>query len=306
MAENLDVMFASHQIAASKLPGEYRVVLIGDSSVWGESLAVQDSISAQWNQISSPCNNRQIKFYNLGYPYPSVMKDLLILDKAMDYRPDMVLWFITSNTLIPRRQNPLLAANRERAMRLLDDFDMGLSEEDQIALAAPSSYEKTLSGRRTSLNRAIKLQALGFIWMLSGQDALTSRPSQLRSDVDADLKYRGFKPNNDLRDEMMFDALHTGYVLAQSIPILIVNETIFIAAGHNSDFRYNYIYPRWAYDQYREALTVEALNAHWNFLDLWDTIPTDHFSDTGLHLSSEGERMLIIHIDPAVRAIACS
>ncbi len=36
--DNVDAVFASHTISASKTSNEFRVVLIGDSSVWGKIL----------------------------------------------------------------------------------------------------------------------------------------------------------------------------------------------------------------------------------------------------------------------------
>ena len=99
--DNLDVMMASHAIAAAKDAEEYRVVIIGDSSIWGEGLTPEESISGQWNQLNNQCNHRKLKFYNLGYPHPSAVKDLMILERAMEYDPDMIVWFVTLNTLVP-------------------------------------------------------------------------------------------------------------------------------------------------------------------------------------------------------------
>ena len=124
MVDNLDIMFASHVISKPKGTGEYRVVLIGDSSIWGENLTAEESLSEQWNRSDLRCGERAIKVYNLGYPHPSVIKDLIVLDKAMDYDPDLIIWFITLNTLIPRRLSPFLVANRERAVHVLEAYNI--------------------------------------------------------------------------------------------------------------------------------------------------------------------------------------
>src|SRR6185503_16303683 len=62
--EDVETMFASHLIAAPRLPNEYRVVLIGDSSVWGEGLGASEVISEQWNRMSQACGERIIRTYN--------------------------------------------------------------------------------------------------------------------------------------------------------------------------------------------------------------------------------------------------
>jgi hypothetical protein len=41
---------------------------------------------------------------------------------------------------------------------------------------------------------------------------------------------------------------------AGDVPVLLINEPMFISSGQNSDLRYNSFYPRWAYDQYRAML----------------------------------------------------
>lgn len=65
--------------------------------------------------------------------------------------------------------------------------------------------------------------------------------------------------------------VEAGSDVAGSVPVLVVNEPIFIANGLNSDVRYNDIYPRWAYDQYRAVIAEEAQSAHWLYLDLWNS-----------------------------------
>ncbi len=306
MVNDMDVMFASHVISAPKLPDEYRVVLIGDSSVWGESISVENTISEQWNGLNDECGARKLKFYNLGYPNPSVIKDLLILDKAMEYDPDMVVWLVTGNTLIPRRFNPLLAANRERAVRILDTHAVTPSDEDKATLQEPSFFARTLVGERSELARMIKLQVLGLLWKVTGRnDGVSDETGMLSPDVEANKLYRGWGPKTNLKKMIMFDALRGGHEIAKNIPVLVVNEPIYIATGKNSDIRYNYIYPRWAYDQYREAVALKVQRAGWNYLDLWDAVPAEDFADTGLHPSADGERMLLEKIDPTLRAIAC-
>jgi hypothetical protein len=51
---SLEAMFASHEIAAprqaNEQAGEYRVLLIGDSSTWGFLLRPEDTLSAQLNR----------------------------------------------------------------------------------------------------------------------------------------------------------------------------------------------------------------------------------------------------------------
>jgi len=307
MVDDVNVMFASHVIAMPKSPKEYRVALLGDSSVWGENLTAQESLSEQWNRSDVQCGDRTIKVYNLGYPHPSVIKDLIILDKTVEYDPDLIIWFVTLNTLIPRRLSPFLAANRERAIRVLDTHNIPFRHEEALLENEPTFYQKTLLGEKSDLARMIKLQTLGTIWAATQADmsAPSGSTNTISSDVEDDVRYRGMEPRPDLKIKMLFNALAAGHDIAGSIPILLINEPMFIASGANNTVRYNDGYPRWAYDQYREAVAAEAQSAQWNYLDLWDTIPPQYFPHSPLHLSAEGERLLVEQVNPTLQTIAC-
>src|SRR5512140_312440 len=74
---NVDQMLASDIIARPKAPDEYRVVMIGDSSVWGYLLKPTETQAAcldDFNLTVPP--GRRVRVYNLGYPKLTVMKDL--------------------------------------------------------------------------------------------------------------------------------------------------------------------------------------------------------------------------------------
>ena len=70
MIDNVDAMFASHAVSKPKTPEEYRVVVIGDSSVWGEGVHVDESISEQFDNLNIQCGGRVVKTYNLRLSTP--------------------------------------------------------------------------------------------------------------------------------------------------------------------------------------------------------------------------------------------
>src|SRR5258708_11127985 len=90
---NLDAMFASHVIAGTpKAADEYRVFVIGDSSVWGVLLPPQDTLSGWLNGAGNHTpGGKRVRAYNFAYPIPSLAKDLLILHYAMRYQPDLIV-----------------------------------------------------------------------------------------------------------------------------------------------------------------------------------------------------------------------
>ena len=99
---------------ARKPPGEYRVFLIGDSSTWGFLLPSDQTLAADLNAAGYTLSDgRQVKVYNLGYPVMSLTKDLLILSRAMQYDPDLIVWPVTLESFPYDKQlfPPLLQHN---------------------------------------------------------------------------------------------------------------------------------------------------------------------------------------------------
>jgi hypothetical protein len=303
--EDVDITFASHAISAPKQADEFRVVMIGDSSLWGEDLGAYEVISEQWNKLNSLCGNKTIKAYNLGYPHPSVLKDLVILDKAMEYQPDLIVWFVTLNSLISQRINPFLMANRERAAEILNDYEIGFQQTEGFE-GDSTFYERTLVGQRSELARQIRLEILGIVWTATNEDTNRLTPGVAPDfSVSDDPSYRGMAPPQVIKDKLLFGALTAGHEIAGAIPVLIVNEPIFLVTEERSPVRYNAVYPRWVYDQYREHMAVQAQGAHWNYLDLWNAVPPEYFADGRFHLLVKGEQLLIQQINPALQSMVC-
>ena len=306
--DNVDAMFAAHKISAKKASDEIRVALIGDSSIWGENLLQGHTLAGQWNQLNLQCNGKTVKFYNLGYPHPSVVKDLIFIEKVKDRQPDVILWFVTLNTLMNQyRINPFLTGNREQALQLMDAYDIPFAPRKTLSEGAGSFYEKTLVGQRSFLARWIKLQTLSLVWLATGTDlhAALSNLETPPTDVRKSPGYRDLEPGTDLRESLLLDAIDAGHVIAGDIPVVLVNEPIFVATGMNSDIRYNDLYPRWAYDQYREIVASQAQASYLTYLDMWNIIPPKYFTDTPLHLNAEGERLFAEQLSPALLSTVC-
>jgi hypothetical protein len=105
---------------------------------------------------------------------------------------------------------------------------------------------------------------------------------------------------------LAFDVLQAGIDLAGDIPVLVVNEPMFISKGQNSDIRYNFYYPRWAYDNYRYLMTQKAEDFSWNYLDLWDALPASEFTNTAVHLTPYGVKLLAERLQSAILELSSS
>lgn len=306
--DNTDAMFAAHEISAQKESDEIRVALIGDSSIYGEGLLSSDTLSGQWNQLNPQCADKQIKVYNLGYPHPSIIKDLVFIDEVKERQPDVIIWFVTLNTVMNQyRLNPFLTGNRERALQMMEAYDIPFGPRKMLSEQKTVFYQDTLVGQRSFLARWLKLQMLGALWYTAGDDFHLEHGNTeiISPDVKKSPDYRDLPPGSDLRASLLLDALTAGHAVAGDIPVLLVNEPIFVANGMHSDVRYNDLYPRWAYDQYRGLLAGQTQKDSINYLDLWNAIPPKFFTDTPLHLSVDGERLLAEQLNPTLLSTVC-
>jgi lysophospholipase L1-like esterase len=303
---NLDAMFASHVVSLPKAADEYRVLVMGDSSTWGWLLKPEDTLVGALNARNlTATDGRHLRFYNLGYPEMSLTKDLMLLDYAMRYQPDSVLWLVTAESF-PRQQKQLFPAlvqsNADRVRALIAQYHLNLDLNDS-RFVNPSFFDSTLVGQRRSLADVLRLQLYGVPFAETGIDQYYPAQYTLhQSDFDVDLTWQDWKQPQPLTEkELAFDVLAAGVARVGNLPVLIVNEPMFISAGKNSDLRYNAFYPRWAYDQYHDLLNQTAQADGWHYLDLWNRIDGAEFTDSPVHLTPKGARQLAEMIMPELR-----
>lgn len=296
----LEAMQTSHEINDGEKPkDEYRVLLVGDSSVWGFLLHPGETIGAQINGLNLMTKDGQrVRAYNFGYPTMSVTKDLLFLEMGLKYRPDLILWFVTLESLPFKNQltSPILQHNPGPVRALIDLDSLGLDSQDE-AFVELSLLEQTLVGRRRELADLIRLQFYGLMWAATGIDhyipETLERPS---NDQPNDMIFHDYEEGSMPEEAIAFQILKAGVQAAGDVPLVLINEPIFIAQGANSEIRYNSYYPRWVYDQYRERIAELVELEGWSYVDLWDEVPPDEFTDSAIHYSPDGVARVVDRI----------
>lgn len=291
---NLNAMFASHVLAgAEKSSAEYRVLLIGDSSLWGTLLTPEQTLAGQLNARSLAACGKTVRAYNLGYPTISLTKDLMLLDQALAYQPDMVVILTTLEAfpLDKQFESPLAANNAERIHNLIITYRLPLNPNDP-ALLHPSAWDHTFLSRRRAVADLIRLQLYGALWASTGIDQVYPQNyERAQMDLEATIEYHNLTQPSELREALAFEVLDA-LMNAADVPTLLVNEPMLISGGQNSGIRYNFFYPRWAYDEYRRLLASRAAQNGWNYLDLWNLAPLDQFTNSAIHLTPAGEALL--------------
>jgi hypothetical protein len=293
---NIPAMFASHIVSRPKAADEFRVIVIGDSGTWGWLLNNEETLAGQINaQDLQTADGKQVVAYNLGYPVMALTKDVLILEEALKYQPDLIVWPVTLESF-PRAKQvfpSIVQNNAARTRSLIERYQLNLDPNDP-RFVDPDFLGKTIVGQRRNLADWLRLQALGFSWAATRIDQAMPAEIKLRqSDFEQDVSWQNFTQTVTLTEnDLTFDVLGAGLMMAGDVPVLIINEPMFISDGLNSDLRYNSFYPRWAYDQYHELLNSKVAANNWHYLDLWDSIAPAEFTDTPVHLTPQGMAQL--------------
>jgi hypothetical protein len=289
---NIPAMFASHVIARPEAGDEFRVIVMGDSGTWGWLLNNEDTLAGQINaQNLTTADGKHVIAYNLGYPVMALTKDALILEEALKYQPDLIVWPVTLESFPHVKQvfPSIVQNNAPRVRSLIEHYQLKLDPNDP-RFVDPDFWGKTIVGQRRNLADWLRLQALGFAWAATRIDQAMPAEIKLRqSDFGKDVSWQNFtQPVTLTENDLAFDVLGAGLKMAGNVPVLIINEPMFISSGQNSDLRYNSFYPRWAYDQFHTMLNDKAAANNWHYLDLWDSIAPDEFTDTPVHLTPRG------------------
>ncbi len=295
---NLDAMFASHIATQPKAADEFRVFVFGDSAVWGISETPDQTLPNQINNLGLTCGDKKVRVYNLSYPRSSASKDLMILDQATQYKPDLIVWVVTLYTLMPKTRvdHPLIAQNPDEFYKLAARFDFLPKNYESFTLA------DQVAARERGLFRTIRYEVYSLVILATGKDQIQGDFEVAPRDLSADLAFEGMNPPTVKPSQISIDQVQDFYTLAGNTPIILVNEPILIEKNvPNSDVRYNYYYPRWVYDQYRQYLGEAAGQNGWNYLDLWNAFPPESFTNTPLHLNPEGEQKLAEMIAPSIQ-----
>lgn len=301
---NIEAMFSSLRLAGeAKEQDEYRVFIVGDSSVWGSLQKNSDTLSGQLNNLNLiSCDGKRIVFYNLGYPTLTILKDLMIIDRSLAYHPDLILWLITLESF-PRENQTNSELLRNNAP-LINQIVKQNGLEESYYFDEPTFIDRTFLNQRRNLADLARLQAFGVMWAATGIDQdLNSPYTRARRDFEQDDTFHG-KGQRMIEGELSLEVLEKA-IKNMSIPVVLINEPILISHGENSEIRYNYYYPRWAYEQYRAIIKNTSDKINTPFYDFYNLVPEDMFTNSAIHLTRGGEALLVKEITSILKNNYC-
>ncbi len=293
-----EALLAAHDIAhRPKNADEFRVVILGDSGTLGWTVPDDETISAQLTARHLQVNGKRVVAYNLAYPVPNVARDALILDAAMRYRPDLVIWFVTAmslrNVLEPGQDNSFLEINRDRLQRLTDRYNL---QGWVNAHMPPEPSLRTWIAIRNPDAVSVWFNSLFYPFISPSWGQTTRRLGS--EPIPAKARYSSEQPafNPMPNDTWQFVTGGKDLAAEAGVPLLLVNESILVGSGPNSDVNYNLLYERALYDRYRYTLAMYARQRDLWYIDLWNIIPASSFTDTAFHSDAAGWALVVDHL----------
>lgn len=299
----IDPLLDAHQIAQPKASDEFRVIFLGDSATFCLYCRSTEAIPSVFTQLGAIFDGKHVIGYNLAYPGSDWMKDILILKHALKYQPDAIVWLVTAkgagNQPLPQEPDAhlIIRVNAAELPALARQFNLDTWETERYA-DADAWYQRSIfthGGRyrdwlllvvRSFRNALIyPNKDLTQEYLLPGEPVIT-KPIPAIAEINSAL------PGYDTFPNRQWTLLRAGHQLAAEadVPLLVVNEPIYLASGPNTDVNYNPFYERNLYDRFRAALLDFTQQHTMTYLDLWNLLPAENFSNTSLHYNLEGNR----------------
>lgn len=313
----LDALLDAHEIAQPKAPDEYRVIFLGDSATFCLYCRSTEAIPQLFTELGATIDGKRVRAYNLAYPGSDWLKDILILKHALKYQPDAIVWLVTAKGSgdQPLPQEPdahlITRLNADELPSLARQYNLDTWETRRYA-DADAWYQQSIwtHGGRYRDWLVLIARSIGNALIYPGKDLtqeyllpgepVATKPIQAVAEINSSL------PGYDRFPNRQWDLLLAGQRMAQEahIPLLIVNEPIYVGSGPNSEVNYNSFYERDLFDRFRAAMTDFTQQHNLTYLDLWNRLPPENFSNTSLHYNLEGNRRVAEEVMKALQEIA--
>jgi hypothetical protein len=294
----IDAALATHKISCHpKTQDEYRVIFIGDSQ----------TTSAVYSEIINADNlhvaGKKVVAYNLGWPGTDIVQDVLILDAAMQYQPDLVVLSVTAasfNDVAYPNDNPVgwfRTINKRRLAALSRKFD--LQDWFEASMQPEAWYEQwvAIDNSEWIMNPIIPawINRFSYLSNFTKVDYLAEyhrTDYYINKPIPPTAIYHSDDPGFMGMPNTIWKFLNVAQQLSDQhqAKLMLINEPTFNNPSVDNNDKYSNFYEKKLYDRYRVALKKFADKYHFWYFDWWDIVPPDAFTDSPLHMIPEASK----------------
>jgi hypothetical protein len=262
-------LLADLTVARPKAADEFRVVVLGSSETWGYFNRAQDTWPVVMDDMHIPApEGKTVKVYNLAFPYPDSLKDIMMTQYLIDhhFQTDLVIWAVNALTFNPAMPyHDLTLANPDLALAVADRYGLhNIPLEDiQDAASAPAWQRQNFFAERDNVAYWLMNQMYGFVWATTQVDYPFPNPIPHRSEFGGTLEWENKRP----------DTIEAFVELARSydIPLLVLSMPVNYAA-----------------DNFSSWLTAQSQSLQLPLLNCEKLLPVKTFTNTNLHMNAAG------------------
>jgi len=296
--------------AARARPDEPRAILIGNSAVFGHPLPAAAALGGRLNQLLA-VHGVPGRVYNLGWVNAYELRDAVILNAALDYQPDLIIYPLTLADFqhgAPSLFEPIAAffASNDSAVR-------DLARARPAGLEEPfDRYESAYAHGWRAQGYWARLRDLGTLARTAAQTNATA----LARWADPTLRPPVYGTTGRVktydclevteREELTYRDWQSWNVLAyldqlrasSGVQVLVVNWPV---AYEPVGACFNARHSAAAIEEFNRWLRAECAARNLPFVDLHDLLAADQFFDS-IHPIAEGHRRIAEQLAPAVES----
>jgi hypothetical protein len=296
----LELLLRQHELCwrTSRRPGEIRVVLAGNSSVYGFPLPVKKTFG---HLVNRDFAHRGVPahLFNLGFAATYQLKDALVIHEALRYDPDVILYPVTLAEF--HHVAPVLLRHVHQF------FDSNIAALAALVVDLPPGLEEVLTRYRVVLE--VHRSLLGWLDHLKESGEFLRRVVQRHArslaprvnPPSAPVQSVGRQTTYDCPARMAdfsqeFSGWQSWNILAyleyvrntRGVDVMVVNWPV---AHEPVGDCYNVRYPAAAFAEYNTWLREETAARGLRYVDLHDLLPPRAFLDS-LHVGPSGHRQI--------------
>ncbi len=303
----LQLLLRQHELCWRRptQPDELRVVLGGNSAMFGFPLPVEETFADVLNRDFA-AQGVPAHVYNLGYVNTYQLKDAVILHESLAYAPDVILYpitlaeFVHAAPIVWPSLIQFFASNSGALATILGESPAGLGEPFE-------AYRSVAERELPEESRFARFQEAGLMLRIAASrnadwlaDRLGARVPRLPvRTTGRQLSYDCAATHRDFT--WQYDDWSTWNILAyleqlereHGVEVIVVNWPV---AHEPVDDCYNVRYPAADFARYDDFLRDETAKRGLRYIDLHDMLPSDAFLDS-LHVSAEGHRQIAERLD---------